>query len=124
MEKFKKYDLYIYIVVAYLFSVAMRYIYIFQVGDNPNYIWNNEIMINTNDGYFFATAVKHLLFNSNPYNPLVPVAINSYTGTIYSVYFLAKILPFSCLTNDFGEHFIKKLVPCSVIVSTTFAIIS
>ena len=117
MEKFKKYDVYIYILIAYLFSIAMRYIYITQVGDNPNYMWNNEIMINTNDGYFFATAVKHLLFDSNPYNPLIPVAIDTYTGTIYSVYFLAKILPFSLDTIAlYMPAFISSLIVIPIIL--------
>ena len=117
MEKFKKYEVYFYIAFAYLFGIALRYIWIIQVGDDSSYYWNNQIMINTNDGYFFATAVKNLLFSTNPYNQLLPGAVDTYTGTIYSVYFLAKILPFSLDTIIlYLPAFISSLIVIPIIL--------
>jgi len=118
MEIFKKYETWVYIFIAYLFSVSCRLIFIYQVGDNPAFYWNHEIMINTNDGYFFATAVKQMLFGTNQYNPLIPTAINTYTGTVYSVYFLAKILPFSLDTIIlYMPTFVSSLIVIPIILT-------
>jgi len=91
----KKYDVYIYMMFAYLFSLACRYIWVYQFSGYDAFHWNNQLMINTNDGYLFATVVKDMLTHSNPENQLFPHVIETYPGTIYSIYFLAKILPFS-----------------------------
>ena len=95
LENLKKYDLYIYILFAYLFSIACRYIWVYQFSGYDAFYWNDQLMINTNDGYYFATVVKDLLSGSNPDNQLLSVALNTYPGTIYSIYYAAKILPFS-----------------------------
>ena len=95
LENLKKYDLYLYMLFAYLFSIACRYIWVYQFSGYDSFYWNDQLMINTNDGYFFATAVKDLLSGSNPDNQLLSVALDTYPGTIYSIYYAAKILPFS-----------------------------
>ena len=95
VEIFKKYDVYAYILFAYLFSIASRYIWVYQFGSYDAFHWNNQLMINTNDGYYFATAVKDMLQGSNPHNQLLSVATDTYYGTVYSIYWAAKLLPFS-----------------------------
>ena len=95
VEQLKKYDVYFYILFAYLFSIACRYIWVYQFGSYDAFHWNNQLMINTNDGYYFATAVKDMLHGSNPDNQLLSTAIDTYYGTIYSIYWAAKLLPFS-----------------------------
>lgn len=94
-EKLQKNSLFIYIIFAYLFSIACRMIWVYQLGGTESFIWNDELMINTNDGYYFATTVKDLLFNTNPDNQLLSEALKTYTGTIYSILWAYKILPFS-----------------------------
>lgn len=51
----------ILIVVAYLFSISMRFIWVNEVKNVPQFHWNNELMINTNDGYFFAEGARDIL---------------------------------------------------------------
>ena len=107
----------LYIVLAYLFSLAVRYIWVYQFKDVSSFYWHDQLMINTNDGYFFATAIKHLLFDSNPHNQLLPVAIDTYPGTIYSIYFLAKVLPFSLDTIIlYAPAFISSLIVIPIIL--------
>jgi dolichyl-diphosphooligosaccharide--protein glycosyltransferase/undecaprenyl-diphosphooligosaccharide--protein glycosyltransferase len=89
-----KYSL-IFMAVAYVFSIAIRMIWVYQFQGNESFYWNNELMINTNDGYYFASAVQNLLFGMHSENPQIPSAINSYPGVIYTSVLLAKILPFS-----------------------------
>jgi len=49
-------------IVAYAFSFMIRLIWVLQFQDNPNFFWNGQLMINTNDGYFFASGAQKALF--------------------------------------------------------------
>ena len=117
IEIFKKYDVYFYMIFAYLFSVACRYIWVYQFSGYEPFYWHGQLMINTNDGYFFATAVKDLLTGSNPDNQLLQTAIDTYPGTVYSVYYLAKILPFSLDTIIlYMPAFVSSLIVIPIIL--------
>jgi len=89
----------ILMLIAYVFSFGIRLIWVWQFKDNPNFIWNDQIMINTNDGYFFASAVEYLLSGMHVDNPRVHIAIDSYPGFVYVSYFLAKYTPMSIETT-------------------------
>nr|ADT71683.1 oligosaccharide transferase [uncultured organism] len=94
-EKVSVKTMFLLIIFAYLFSVAIRLIWVFQFSGVESFYWNNQIMINTNDGYYFATAVKDFVFGTNSDNPQLKTAINSYPGVVYTTYLFFKILPFS-----------------------------
>ena len=49
------------IIVAYLFSISMRLIWVENFSAMPQFHWNNELMINTNDGYWFAEGARDIL---------------------------------------------------------------
>ena len=98
IEQLKKYDVWVYIAVAYLFSVVCRLLYVYHVGDSSGFYWNGELMLNTNDGYFWASGVKNLLDHSMTDNYRVP---GLEYGMVAFTYFLAKILPFSLETVTF-----------------------
>jgi len=85
----------ILLAMAYIFSIGIRMIWVYQFSGFDNFIWNNQLMINTNDGYYFATAVKNLILNSNLDNPQLSSAVKNYPGVIYTTLLLSKILPFS-----------------------------
>jgi len=117
LKIFKKYDIYLYMLFAYFFSIACRYIWVDLFSGNAPFYWQGQLMINTNDGYFFATAVKDLLTGSNPDNQLLQTAIDTYPGTIYSIYYLAKILPFSLDTIIlYAPAFISSLIVIPIIL--------
>ncbi len=82
--------------LAYLFSFAIRLIWVFQFQDNPSVYWNSEIMINTNDGYFFAAGAQEALTGIHSDNPRV-FGIWDY-GVIFFTSLFAKITPFSLET--------------------------
>jgi dolichyl-diphosphooligosaccharide--protein glycosyltransferase/undecaprenyl-diphosphooligosaccharide--protein glycosyltransferase len=88
----------ILMLIAYIFSFAVRLIWVWQFKDNPDFYWNGQIMINTNDGYFFASAVEYLLNGAHAENPRIHIAIDSYPGFVYSSYLLAKYTPMSLET--------------------------
>lgn len=89
----------ILMLIAYIFSFAIRMIWVYQFQDNPNFMWNGQLMINTNDGYFFASGVEYLLSGAHADNPRVPIAINSYPGLVYVSYLFAKYTPMSLETT-------------------------
>ncbi len=79
--------------VAYLFSIGIRFIWIDWASGIPQFFWNGQLMINTNDGYYFASGAQKELFGTLQHNPRVPDIW--YTATITLSYLAAKFLPFS-----------------------------
>ncbi len=79
------------ITIAYLFSVSMRFIWVNEFSATPQFQWNHELMINTNDGYLFAEGARDILQGHHEANDL------SGTNTSMSelTAFLSKILPIS-----------------------------
>jgi len=82
--------------LAYMFSFAIRLIWVYQFQDNPAFYWNGQLMINTNDGYFFASGAQKELFGLHMENPRV-FGIWDY-GVIFFTTLFAKITPFSLET--------------------------
>lgn len=60
-----KYRTFIFIVIAFIFSVSIRMLWVFQLENNPQSVFNNEFMLTTPDGYFFAKEAKDILLNQN-----------------------------------------------------------
>ncbi len=82
--------------LAYAFSFAIRMIWVFQFQDNSASLWNGELMINTNDGYFFAAGAQQALDGLHMENPRV-FGIWDY-GVIFFTTLFVKITPFSLET--------------------------
>ncbi len=82
--------------LAYAFSFAIRLIWVFQFQGEANYMWNNELMINTNDGYFFASGAQQALDGLHMENPRV-YGMWDY-GVIFFTTLFVKITPFSLET--------------------------
>ena len=102
-------------VVAYLFSLAIRYIWVYKMSGHPEFYWNGQLMINTNDGYFFASGVQKALYNMHLYNPRVP-DIFSY-GVVFFTYLITKITPFSLETVMlYMPAFVSSLVVVPIIL--------
>lgn len=79
--------------VAYAFSIAIRLIWIIQMGDIDTFYWSGQLMINTNDGYYFGSGAQRELSGTLAHNPRVPDWL-SY-GAVFFTVLLAKITPFS-----------------------------
>ncbi len=82
--------------VAYLFSFAVRMYWIYYFQNEPSFFWNDELMINTNDGYFFASMVQKILEDMHIHNPRV---LDGWRyGVVALTVVFAKITPFSLET--------------------------
>jgi dolichyl-diphosphooligosaccharide--protein glycosyltransferase/undecaprenyl-diphosphooligosaccharide--protein glycosyltransferase len=79
----------ILIFIAYTVSIAVRLIWVYQFGGNDSFIWEGQLMINTNDGYYFAESARDILNGTTAYTPDINGAL-----AIITVFF-AKIFPFS-----------------------------
>ncbi|MDD3324190.1 MAG: STT3 domain-containing protein [Sulfurospirillaceae bacterium] len=77
--------------LAYAFSVGIRLIWVFQFSGFEQFVWNGELMINTNDGYYFAEGARDILNGFHQPNDLSPIS----TPLSLLTAFFVKTLPFS-----------------------------
>ena len=89
-EKINGKILLLFILVAYAFNIAVRYVYISYVGDTPQFQWQGHLMINNNDGYFWAEGARDILAGFHQNNDLSPIT-NPASILIAGI---AKFLPF------------------------------
>ena len=81
----------LFILIAFTFSIAVRLIWVYQFSDAGQFKFNNQFMINTNDGYVWAEGARDILSGISQENDLSP--IDSAASNLTA--FIAKILPFS-----------------------------
>lgn len=81
----------ILIAIAYIFSISMRFIWVNKVDPVPQFHWNNELMINNNDGYYYAEGARDILAGHHEQNDSSPIddAMSKLTAL------LSKIIPIS-----------------------------
>ena len=91
--KQEKREVYIYIAIAFIFSFLVHLVWVFMHSGDASYIWNGQLSINTNDGYYFGSGAQKILYGIHQYNPLVPSMFDR--GLVLVTVALAKILPFS-----------------------------
>lgn len=94
---FSNKQVWIYIFLAFIFSVACRLIWVYQFSGMESFYWNNQFMINTNDGYFYAEGARDLLVGFHQPNDLSPMT----TAPSQLTAFFASVLPFSFETIIF-----------------------
>ncbi len=87
------------ITIAYMFSVLVRMIWVVMNSGDPSMLWNNELILTTNDGYYFASGVQNILDGSHEFNPRMWTIWNQ--GTILFSALLVWISPFSLETTLF-----------------------
>ena len=103
------------IFLAYAFSFAIRLIWFFQFGDVVQFHHNGQLMINTNDGYFFASGAQNALYGLHELNPRSPDWLK-YGATFFTVLF-TKFTPFSLETVTlFMPSIISSLVVIPIIL--------
>jgi len=81
----------LFIVIAYLFSLSMRYLWVIDIQNIDSFYWNHQLMINTNDGYFFAEGARDILAGTHQSNDLSP--INEPISLLTA--WLSKLIPVS-----------------------------
>jgi len=49
------------IIIAYIFNIAVRFIYIGAVSDVNAFYWHNQLMINNVDGYYYLEGARDII---------------------------------------------------------------
>lgn len=89
----KKNSVFLAIILTYFFSVICRYYWIYWAQGNEDFIFNAQLMINTNDGYAFAEGAKERILG------LFPHPLSYYHSALsFLTYVIYKITPFSLET--------------------------
>ena len=103
--------------LAYAFSFAIRMIWVWQFKDASSFYWNDELMINTNDGYFFASGVQQALSGLHESNPRVFGWLEY--GVIFFTTLLVKFTPMSIETAIlYMPSIVSSLVVIPIILIT------
>lgn len=81
----------IFILIAYIFAIGVRYIWVDAMSGYPQFIHNGELIINTNDGFFFAEGARDIVAGVHQKNDLssIDYVLSQFTAQLY------KILPVS-----------------------------
>ena len=105
------------LLLAYAFSFAIRMIWVYQFQDNPNFYWNGQLMINTNDGYTWAAGAQNILYGLHEHNPGIRDMWAN--GIIFFTVLFTKITPFSLETVIlYMPTMISSLVVIPIILIT------
>ena len=82
----------LFILIAFAFSIAIRLIWVEQFSGAEQFKFNDQFMINNNDGYYYAEGARDIIagitVNTNDLSPFASA------GSIL-IAFVAKVLPFS-----------------------------
>ena len=89
-------EIFLMMVIAYVFSFAIRMIWVYQFQGNDQFIWNDQLMINTNDGYTWAAGAQNILYGLHEHNPGIRDMWAN--GIIFFTVLFTKITPFSLET--------------------------
>ena len=51
----------LFILIAYIFSVTIRFIWVYHFHEVESFQYNNQLMVNTNDSYYFAKGAQDII---------------------------------------------------------------
>jgi len=85
----------LFIVLAYLFSMGVRMYWPLHFADNASMMYAGELMINTNDGYFFSTGARDVIDGVTALDKQRASAYDVSPGLVLLTAYATKFLPFS-----------------------------
>ncbi|HEY9129218.1 MAG TPA: STT3 domain-containing protein [Sulfurovum sp.] len=88
----------LFIFVAYAFSIGVRLYWPMYFADNDAMIYNGQIMINTNDGYFFATGARDIIDGIVAEDAQRASVFSVSQGLVLLTVYATKLLPISLET--------------------------
>jgi len=89
--------IYVYISVAYIFSLAFHLFWLTWAYKFPEFFWHGQLMINNPDGYYFASDAQKILYDMHKYNFDLSHPFEIGLGVITA--FIVKFLPFLSLNT-------------------------
>ncbi len=99
-EKHTTIHLILLMIIAYTFSIGIRFIWINWASGISEFSWNNQLMINTNDGYYFAASAQNALTHIFDNNPRIAgawssatIALTAFLSKFFSIEAVILVLP-------------------------------
>ena len=86
------------ILLTYLFSVGIRMYWPIHFMDNESFKYVGQLMINTNDGYFFASGARDILHGITAEDAQKTSALLGSPGLVLLTVYATKFTPFSLET--------------------------
>ncbi|NOR55569.1 MAG: peptide-binding protein [Sulfurovum sp.] len=86
------------VLLSYLFSVLIRMYWPMYFSDNESFRYAGQLMINTNDGYFFATGARDILDGLTAMDKQRASAFGVSQGLVLLTVYATKFTPFSLET--------------------------
>lgn len=84
-------SLFLLMVVSLFFSIVVRLIWVYQFSDFESFQFAGQLMINTNDGYYWAEGARDLLNGITQKHDLSPID----EAPSWFTYVIVKLLPFT-----------------------------
>jgi len=88
----------LFMLVAYLFSIGVRMYWPMYFADNASMFYAEQLMINTNDGYFFATGARDIIDGVVAADKQRASAFGVSQGLVMLTVYATELLPFSLET--------------------------
>ena len=85
----------LFIIGAYIFSMGVRMYWPLHFADAQSFYYAGELMINTNDGYFFSTGARDIIDGVIASDSQRASAYHVSPGLVLLTAYLAKFTPFS-----------------------------
>jgi len=85
----------LFIILAYLFSMGVRMYWPMHFADNASMMYAGELMINTNDGYYFSTNAKDIIDGVTAIDKQRASAYHVSPGLVLLTAYATKLTPFS-----------------------------
>jgi len=86
-------NIFLLFAIVYIFAIAVRLIWVYQFSGSEDMHWNNQLMINTNDGYQWVEGANDILRDEKFYKDSTTTASISILTALF-----IKYLPFSTET--------------------------
>jgi len=88
----------LFMLLAYLFSIGVRMYWPMYFSDNASMFYAEQLMINTNDGYFFATGARDIIDGVVAADKQRASAFGVSQGLVMLTVYATELLPFSLET--------------------------
>lgn len=104
------------IIVAYIFSCAIRWMWISHFEGTESFYWNGVLNMTSRDSYFWSSMIQYGLNGQDGMNPIAP-PVNSHAIT-FIPYLLIKVFPFISIEaiTLYAPIFISSLIVIPIVL--------
>ena len=110
----------IFIFIAYIFSVGLRFIYINTVDKIKIFYWHGQLMINNPDGYYYAQGARDILEHKHGYLSPTNTLISQITAFISNFLHISLDTVILYLPGFFGSLIVIPVILIGRLLGSSF----